>query len=83
MDTISKHPVAFVMLPRKPTVEMLKAATTAAGISAAAAYAAFAAMVAVIDAQHEGGRRVGSPNRAESFGVRREDRQGVGGESPR
>jgi hypothetical protein len=57
MDTISKYPVAFVTLPRKPTVEMLNAAALATGISAAAAYAAFAAMVAVIDVQHEEGSR--------------------------
>jgi hypothetical protein len=53
-----KYPGAFVTFPRKPTAEMLNAAALAAGISAATAYAAFAAMVAVIDAQHEGDQSI-------------------------
>ena len=46
----------FVMVPQKPSPEMLVAAATAAGISPAAAYAAFAAMVAVAETEQAGGQ---------------------------
>jgi hypothetical protein len=54
MAATSKNPESFAVLPRKPSVEMVLAGAAAAGISPAAAYASFAAMVAVADAQHEG-----------------------------
>ena len=50
-------PQCFAVVPQKPSPEMLLAGAAAAGISPAAAYAAFAAMLATAGAEREAGQR--------------------------
>ena len=54
MSKTQKAARSFVVMPHKPSLKMLAAASAAAGISPAAAYAAFAAMVAAAEAECDG-----------------------------
>ena len=57
MSDTQLTPQGFAVVPQKPSPEMLLAGAAAAGISPAAAYAAFAAMLATAKAERDDGQR--------------------------